>query len=102
MKEQNYLNSDDEAIVTQACENLNKIFGDEKLKLVKTEKATICDINMVIFLLFYLFRYTRHIFTWVCSTTVQNVGTILKKMLFTVNERVISYYNDETSWTHSK
>ena len=59
----NYLNSDDEAIVTQACENLNKIFGDEKLKLVKTEKATICDINMVIFLLFYLFRYTRHIFT---------------------------------------
>ena len=60
----NYLTCDVEAFVTQACKNLNKMFGfpinvinnqlvtDEKSKLVKTEKETICDINMVIFLLF--------------------------------------------------
>ena len=57
----NYLTCDDEAIATQVCENLNKMFGfpisvinnqlftDEKSKLVKTEKETICDINTVIF-----------------------------------------------------
>jgi hypothetical protein len=57
----NYLTCDDEAIATQTCENLNKMFGfpinminnqlftDEKSKLVKTEKETICDINMVNF-----------------------------------------------------
>ena len=54
---------DDKAIATEACENLNKMFGfpinvinnqlvtDEKSK-VKTEKETICDINMVIFCYF--------------------------------------------------
>ena len=55
---------DDKVIAIQACENLNKMFGfpinvinnqlvtDEKSKLVKTEKETICDINMVIFCYF--------------------------------------------------
>ena len=69
----NYLTCDDEAIATQACENLNKMFGfpinvinnqlvtDEKSKLVKTEKETICDINMVIF--GYFNYLIRHIFT---------------------------------------
>ena len=58
----NYLTCDVEAFVTQACKNLNKMFGfpinvinnqlvtDEKSKLVKTE--TICDINMVIYCYF--------------------------------------------------
>ena len=36
----------------------NQLFTDEKSKLVKTEKETICDINMVIFFAIFWIKHT--------------------------------------------
>ena len=51
----------------------NQLFTDEKSKLVKTEKETICDINMVIFFAIFWVKQTHF---YMSSTTECNVGTI--------------------------